>query len=208
MNTNVIPAVYHQSDAIEPSSCRLIKGIPSSQIVTASGHNKDYELEFINANNNNDVYTLTVFLRKDGFNHKYKIRAQIESNILAYPALDMVWSFGDDEHHLASRVYHRICDEVDEIKDNYDNSMAPITIVANKTREYLKPISARHREITHILPIDEAEKLAGEPDARMSIYHGHYPNMSDEEKHEHRKFFGNDAEKKLERKSYSTREKY
>ena len=186
----------------------MVKGISSGQIVTAARRNKDFELEFINADSNNDIYNLKVFLRKDGQNNQYKVRALLVSNILAYPALDIVWSFKDEEYNKACRVYHRVCDEVDELKDQFDNNMAPITIVANQAREYLKPISASHREDAHILSINEATKLDGESDPRMSIYHGHYPNMSNEEKNRHRNFEGNKTEQAITRKQYSTREKY
>ncbi len=183
--------------------------IPPSQIVsTAARRNKDYEVEFINAVSNNDVYRLRTSLRKDSYNNLYKIRAQIISNTLAYPALDMVWAFKDSEYDFASRVYHRICDEVDEVKEGFDQSMAPITVVAGQVRESLKPISLSYQEKSDILPIDEARRLPGEADARMTIYRGQYPQMTQEEKNATKEFLGNEEEKALNRKTYSTREKY
>lgn len=183
--------------------------IPSSQIVsTAARRNKDYEVEFINAVSNNDVYSLRTSLRKDAYNNLYKIRAQIISNTLAYPALDMVWAFKDSEYDFASRVYHRICDEVDEVKENFDQSMAPITVVASQVRESLKPISLSYQEKSHMLPIDEAKRLPGEPDARVTIYRGQYPQMTKAEKDAIKEFVGNEKEEPLTTKKYKTREKY
>ncbi|KKM87171.1 hypothetical protein LCGC14_1271590 [marine sediment metagenome] len=171
----------------------------------AARMNKDYELEFINSDSNNDVYALKVFLRRSDLDKDYKVRTIITSSILAYPAFDMSWSFKEEEYDLASRVFHRICNEVDDIKTDFDRSMAPITVVAGKVREYLKPISVNHIEKTHILPIDEAHRELGESDIRMSIYHGHYPHMSKEEKHAHHKFEGNEEEKPLKRRQYPLR---
>ena len=183
--------------------------IPSSQIVsTAARRNKDYEVEFINAVSNNDVYRLRTSLRKDSHNNLYKIRAQIISDTLAYPALNMIWAFKDSEYDFASRVYHRICDEVDEVKENFDRSMAPITVVASQVRESLKPISLSYQEKTDMLPIDEARRLPGEPDARMTIYRGQYPQMTKAEKDAIKEFQGNEGEKAMARKTYTTREKY
>jgi len=187
----------------------LIKGIPTNQIITAAARkNKDYEVEFINSDTNNDIYHLKTFLRKNDLDNEYKVRSIIISNILAYPAFDMSWSFNIDEFDLALRVFHRICDEVDDIKTDFDQSMAPITIVAGKVREGLRFISTAHIEKTHILSVDESYKEKGESDIRCSIYHGHYPHMSKQEKHEHKKFEGNESESEFKKKKYSLRERY
>jgi len=193
----------------------IIKGIPTSHVVstnektvTASRRHKDYEVEFINSDRNNDIYHLKVFLRRNNLDNDYKIRVVIISDILAYPALDMSWSFDNDSFKLASKVFYRICDEVDDIKIDFDRSMAPISIIGGKVRESLKIISTSRLEKTHILPLDEASLIKGESDYRFSIYHGHYPQMSKEEKHEHKKFEGNESESELKRKKYSLREKY
>lgn len=147
----------------------LVQGIPSSQIVTTVARmNKDYDLEFANSDSNSDVYTLRIFLRK--FEDKYKIRLILNSSILAYPALEMSWVFDDEEYELASRVFHRICDEADDVKVHYDRSMTPAPTIAAKLREAVKPISANHQEKTHILSLDEAHRLAGVSDWRYSIY--------------------------------------
>ena len=187
----------------------MITGIPPKQIVkTAARLNKDYEVEFLNADTNNDIYTLRAFLRRSDLDDDYKVKTIITSNVLAYPAFEMSWSFGDREYELASRVFHRVCNEIDDIKTDFDRSMAPITVVAGKVRECLKPISIAHIEKSHILPVDEAHREVGESDIRFSIYHGHYPKLSQEEKHQHQKYEGNDADQELLRKRYSTREKY
>lgn len=170
----------------------IVTGIPSSQIVsTVAKLNRDYEVEFKNAGINNDVYTLKAFLRKHGAENQYKVRVLIVSNTLAYPALDMVWSFPEEQYEKASRVYHRICDEVDEINAEFGNSVAPVTVVASQVRESLKMISVDHVEKTSILWLDEAARIKGEPDARMTIYHGHYPNITKGEKDKIHKFVGN-----------------
>jgi len=128
----------------------FINGIPADHIVMEAARlNKDYELEFINSDTNNDIYTLKVFLRRSDLDEDYKVRVIVTSNVLAYPAFEMSWSFGDKDYELASRVYHRICNEVDDIKSDYDRSMAPITIVVPKIREALKPISSSHIEKSH-----------------------------------------------------------
>ena len=184
----------------------LVTGIPSNHIVKEAARlNKDYEVEFVNSNHNSDVYTLKTFLRRSDLDNDYKIRVMVISNTLAYPAFEMSWSFADEEYDLASRVYHRICNEVDDIKTDYDRSMAPITVVVPKVREALKPISTTHIEKSHMLPIDEAHKEAGESDIRFSIYHGHYPQMSQEEKHSYRKYEGNQEEPLPVRKTYPLR---
>jgi len=184
----------------------FIRGIPTNHIVEGAARlNKHYELEFINSDTNNDIYTLKVFLRRSDLDKDYKLRVIVISNILAYPAFEMSWSFDDKDYELASRVYHRICNEVDDIKTDYDRSMAPITVVVPKIREALKPISSSHLEKTHILPIDEAKKNAGESDIRFSIYHGHYPQMSKDEKHAYHKFEGDQSDPILKRKQYPLR---
>jgi len=187
----------------------IVKGIPTNQIITtAARRNKDHEVEFINSDTNNDVYHLKTFLRKSDLDNDYKVRATIISNILAYPALDMSWAFNIDEFDLASRVFHRICNEVDDIKTDFDKSLAPITVIAGKVREGLKFISESHIEKSHILSVDESHREKGESDIRYSIYHGHYPHMSKQEKHEHKKFEGNEGESEFKKKKYSLRERY
>jgi hypothetical protein len=184
----------------------LVQGIPSSQIVaTASRRNRDYEVEFINADINNDVYTLKTFLRKNAHDSQYKVRVIIVSNTLAYPALDMVWSFPEEEYDKAARVYHRICDEIDDIKTDFDASMKPITVVAGHVREFLKLISVDHIEKTSILWLDEAARVRGEPDARMTIYHGHYPRTTKAEKDKIHKFVGNNGDEIVVRHVYPGR---
>jgi len=185
----------------------MIKGIPSSQVVvTAAKRNKDYEVDFANTESNNDIYTLKSFLRKG--NDEYKVRLVLISSILAYPALDMVWVYEDKEYDLASRVFHRICDEIDDVKTHYDRSMMPVSTLAAHIREAAKPISVSHQEKTNIPWIDEAGKFAGVPDWRESLYRGQYPNMTREEKAQIAKLHGNHIEIPPEYYSYSVREKY
>ena len=185
----------------------LIQGIPSKQIVcTAARINKDYEIDFVNTDTNSDVYTLKTFLRKG--EDQYKVRLMLISSILAYPAFEMVWVYEEEEYDLASRVYHRICDEIDDVKTHYDRSMTPAPIIAAQIREAVKPISVSHQEKTNILALDEAALLSGTSDWRMSIYRGQYPNMTKAEKDRIRKFDGNYTEQPVQSKSYSTREKY
>jgi len=153
---------------------------------------------------------LKIFLRRynQDNNSFYKIRLLLTSNILAYPALEMSWIFEDEEYELASRVFHRICDEVDEIKIEFDSSMMPVATLAAKIKEYVKPISASHQENKYQIPLNEAQKLPGVSDWRQSIYSNRYPNMSQKEKKELKKFEGNEKETPLSRKKYKTREKY
>lgn len=121
----------------------MIQGIPSAQIVSeAARRNKDYEVDFANTESNE----LKAFLRHS--DKQYKVRLVLISGILAYPALDMVWVFTDEEYELASRVFHRICDEVDDVKTHYDQSMTPISTLGAQIREAVKPISSSHREKT------------------------------------------------------------
>ena len=88
--------------------------IPSNQIVTKIAQsNKDYGVEFINTESNSDMYSLKIYLRKH--QDKFKIRLGLISSVLAYPALEMIWQFNEDEYELASRVFHRVCDEADEV---------------------------------------------------------------------------------------------
>ena len=67
--------------------------------------------------------------------------------------------FEESEYELASRVFHRICDEIDDVKTHYDQSMTPISTLGAQIREAIKPISSSHREKTNIPWIDEAGKL-------------------------------------------------
>lgn len=185
----------------------LIEGIPSSQIVDKiAANNKDYELEFSNSDNNSDVYVLRIFLRK--FENTYKIRLVLASSILAYPALEMSWTFDDNEFELASRVFHRICDEADDAKVHYDTSMMPVSTVAARIREAVKPISLNHQETTNIPTVDEAHRLMGVSDWRYSIYANRYPNMSAKERQEIREFEGNRKSDIIVRKNYGARERY
>lgn len=184
----------------------FIKGIPDKHIVhEAARLNKDYEIEFVNSNKNSDIYTLQAFLRRSDLDNDYKIRVLVTSNTLAYPAFEMTWSFADNEYDLASRVYHRVCNEVDDIKTGYDRSMAPITVVVPHIREAVKPISTSHIVKAHMVPIDESQRLAGEADPRFTLYRGQYPQMSKEEKHAHHKFKGNQEDPVPNRKSYPSR---
>lgn len=185
----------------------LINNIPSQQIIQKTAkQNKDYELEFINTESNNDLYTLKIFLRRN--ENEYKIRLMLISNILAYPALDMSWAFEEKEAELASRVFHRICDEVDDIKTDYDRSMMPVSTVAAKIKEYVKPISANHQETTNVHAVDVSDREAGVSDWRMSLYGGHYPNLTKKEKNDYFKFQGSQIDAASTQKVYPTREKY
>lgn len=186
------------------------KGVPSKQIITkTASRSKDYEIEFANTDSNSDIYTARIFLRRYSQDDSvaYKIRLIIHCNTLAYPSLDMVWAFEDEQYELASKTFHRICNEVDDVKEDFDRSMAPATILATKIREAVKPISLSHQEKANILAIDENNKLVGVSDWRNSIYSGRYPNMSKEEKQKIKKFEGNDIEY-TKRISYPTRGKY
>lgn len=185
----------------------IIKGIPSGQIVsTAARVNKDYDLEFANSDSNSDVYVLRIFIRK--FEQQYKVRLVLNSSILAYPALEMAWVFNEEDYELASRVFHRICDEADDVKVHYDRSMAPASIIASKLREAVKPISVSHQEKTNIPSLDEANRLAGVSDWRYSIYSNRYPNMTRSEKQKITKYEGNQKSEPIETKAYKTRERY
>ncbi len=185
----------------------MIQGIPPSQIVkTAARRNKDYEVEFANTDSNSDIYTLKIFLRKS--EGQYKVRLVLISSILAYPAFEMSWVFDDEEYELASRVFHRVCDEADVVKEDYSQSMTPGSTIAAKIREAVKPISLSHQEEMHNLPLDEAKRLAGVSDWRQSIYSNRYPNMTTEDKQKIQKFEGNETEQPLERKDYPTRGSY
>lgn len=186
---------------------KIVTGIPSAQIITKEARsNKDYEVEFANSDSNSDVYVLRIFLRK--FEDKYKIRLVLVSSILAYPALEMSWKFTSDEYELASRVFHRICDESDDVKVHYDRSMMPAPIIAAQIKEAVKPISMNHQEETHIFSIDESARIAGVSDWRQSIYSNRYPNMTAEEKQKIKNFEGNNKSETIVRKTYNTREKY
>jgi hypothetical protein len=187
----------------------LIKGIPSEQIVEKiASSNKDYEVDFANVDINSDVYTLKVFLRR--YDQKkeeksYKIRLLLTSNILAYPAFEFNWDFEENEYELASRVFHRVCDEVDDIKTHFDRSRMPGSTIAAKIRESVKPISQSHQNKTHIPALDEANKEAGASDWRMSIYSGRYPNMSKEERQEIKKHEYSQIDPPINRKIYPGR---
>ena len=189
----------------------MIKGIPPAQIVkTAARRNKDYELEFINTDSNSDLYTLSVFLRKNTHekNALYKVRMMLTSSILAAPALHMIWKFSDEEYELASRVFHRVCDEVDDVKSEFDRSMAPAPIIASLIKEACKPISVSRQEKTNILAIDELHQIHGVSDWRKSLYSNRYPNMSQEEKKKIQNFEGNNPEGEYIKINYGLREKY
>ena len=186
----------------------IIQNIPSNQIVkTAARRNKDYELEFVNTNCNSDSYTLKTFLRRyaQGDEENYKIRLMLIGDILSYPALEMSWKFGSSDFELASRVFHRICDEVDDAKTEFDRSMMPVATLAAKIKEAAKPISLSHQEHIDSVPLKESARLSGVSDWRMSIYSGRYPNHSKEEQQE---FWGDQQDQKMKTRRYSTREKY
>ncbi len=185
----------------------LVQGIPANQIVsTAARRNKDYEVDFVNTESNNDTYTLKTHLRHS--NNQYKARLVLISSILAYPALEMIWAFDGEEYELASRVFHRICDEVDDVKTHYDSSMMPASTLAAQIREACKPISNSRQEKTHIPWIDEAVKLKGVSDWRDSLYRGQYPKMTKADKERISKLEDNHQEKPLKHRTYTSREKY
>ena len=179
-------------------------------VKTAARRNKDYVVEFVNTDSNSDFYELKIYLRRYSQDETdfYKIRLLLVGNILAYPALEMVWTFGEEQFELASRVFHRICDESDEIKVEFDSSRMPVATLSAKIREYVKPISSSHQENKHQVPLNEAQKLPGVSDWRQSIYSNRYPNMSKKEKDAIKKFEGNGAEEPLNRRTYKTRESY
>ena len=177
--------------------------IPSNQIVCKiAKSNKDYGVEFINTESNSDMYSLKIYLRRH--HDKFKIRLALISSILAYPALEMIWNFDDDEYELSSRVFHRICDEADEVKTYYDQSMMPASTLSAKIKESVKPISMSHQEKTHIPSIDENNKTSGVSDWRMSLYSGHYPHTTKEEVKEYKQ----ENTEPITHKKYKTREKY
>ena len=190
---------------------KITQGISSNQIVTKiARRNKDYELEFINSDTNSDMYELKIFLRRfdDDGTQSYKIRLILTSSILAYPALEMTWTFEEEEFETASRVFHRICDEVDDIKLEFDKSRMPVSTLSAKIKEYTKPISSSHQQTTNQVPLNASQKIQGVSDWRKSIYSNRYPNMTTKEKQEIKKFEGNEKETPLGRKQYKTREKY
>jgi hypothetical protein len=183
------------------------QNIPSRQIVhTAARRNKDYEVDFVNTESNNDVYTLRAFLRSN--EDEYKIRLVLISSILAYPALELHWVYKNDDYELASRAFHRICDEVDDVKTHYDRSMTPISTVAAQIREAVKPISSSHQEKTNIPMLDEAAKLSGVSDWRFTIYRGQYPKTTRADEDQVQKLEGNHIEVSPKHVSFKTREKY
>jgi len=185
----------------------LIQGIPNKQIVhEAARRNKDYEVEFANTESNNDMYALKAYLRHN--DDQYKARLVLISSILAYPALEMIWTFDNDEYELASRVFHRVCDEVDDVKTHYDRSMMPVSTLAAQIREACKPISASRQEKTHIPWLDEAAKLKGASDWRETLYRGQYPKMTKADKERIAKLEDNHQDMPLKHRIYTTRQKY
>jgi hypothetical protein len=183
------------------------QGIPSSQIInTTARRNKDYEVDFANTESNNDIYTLKAYLRHN--DDQYKARLVLVSSILAYPALEMIWAFDDEEYELASRVFHRVCDEIDDVKIHYDSSMMPVSTLAAQIREACKPISVSRQEKTNILWLDEAAKLTGVSDWRESLYRGQYPKMSKADKDRIAKLEDNHQDMPFKHRSYTTRQKY
>jgi len=190
----------------------LIKGIPSDQIVhTAARRNKDYELDFLNTDSHNhDTYTLKIALRRIELDdeEEFRVKLTLTSNVLAAPALENSWLFKDGEFEVASRVYHRICDEVDDVKSDFDRSMTPISTLAALIREAIKPISVSRQEKSNMLPIDEAKRIHGVSDWRKSIYSDRYPNMTNREKNKLKEFEGNRPDGSYIKKPYGVREKY
>jgi len=185
----------------------LVQGIPSVQIINSvARRNKDYEVDFANTESNNDIYTLKTYLRHN--DDHYKARLVLISSILAYPALEMTWAFDNDEYELASRVFHRICDEVDDVKTHYDRSMMPVSTLAAQIREACKPISNSRQEKTNIPWLDEAAKLKGVADWRETLYRGQYPKMSKADKERISKLEDNHQETPLKHRTYTSREKY
>lgn len=167
----------------------FIKGISTKHIVNKIAQiTRDYEVEFINTEYNKDTYTVKVFLRF--INDEYRIRLLIVSDILSYPALDMIWIFGEKEYDLATRVFHRIADEVDYVKTHNDNHNIPASTLAAKVRESVKPISIKHQEKKNILWLDEVNKEAGVSDWRKSLYGNRFPNESSKEKNQIHYFQG------------------
>lgn len=183
----------------------FISGIPSNQIVKdAARRTKDYELEFVNTEYNNDTYVLKIFLRFLD-DKQYRIRILLTSSILAYPALDLIWIFDEKEYELASRVFHRICDEADYIKTHIDEHNVPIPTIAAAIREAVKPISVTHQEKKNILSYDESNREAGVSDWRYSIYGSRFPSLSKEEKNKDNKYLGNQSEPVIKRTMYKGR---
>lgn len=171
--------------------------------------NKDYELDFVNTDVNSDMYSLRIYMRRNNAetDKHYLIKLSLISSILAYPALEMEWKFKDNEYEIASSTFHRICNEVDDVKMDFDRSMAPVATLAAKVREAVKPISISRQLKYAILPVDETNQMLLSSDWRMSLYSGRYPHMSREEKQKIQKFEGNDVET-MTRKQYGLREKY
>ena len=131
--------------------------IPSKQIITKiAKSNKDYGVEFINTECNSDMYSLKIYLRRH--HDKFKIRLALISSILAYPALEMIWNFDDDEYELSSRVFHRICDEADEVKTYYDQSMMPASTLSAKIKESVKPISMSSSFFNYMTPLYQSQE--------------------------------------------------
>lgn len=180
--------------------------IPTNQIVSnISKVEKDYKLEFVNADTNSDAYELSIYLRKN--NDQHKIRLHIISNILAYPALEMIWEFGIDEYELASKTFTKISHEVDVVKEQFDQSMMPVATMAPLIKESVRWIAINHLTKKFILPLDESRFITGVADWRNSIYNNRYPNMTNKEKNRIKLFEGNEPAP-LSRKNYGLRDKY
>lgn len=189
----------------------FVTGIPSNMIVSeATRRDRDYELEFVNTDSNSDLHTLRVFLRnnQDADNRSYKVRMQLVSGILAYPSFEAIWKFSDSEYSLASDLFQTVCNKVDEIHEEFNRSMAPVSIVAPKLREAMKLIAENRREKMNNLPLDEIKYEQGVSDWRSSIYSNRYPNMSQAEKDMIQKFEGSHVEQPFRRRRYRSRGRY
>jgi len=98
-------------------------------------------LDFLNTDSHNhDTYTLKIALRRLELDdeEEFRVKLTLISNVLAAPALEDSWLFKNGEYEVASRVYHRICDEVDDVKTDFDRSMTPISTLAALLREAIK----------------------------------------------------------------------
>lgn len=181
----------------------MITGIPTAQIVaTAARREKSYTIDLFNVDSNSDIYTIKIFLRLG--ESDYKVRLNVVSNILSYPALEFIWSF-ETSYQAASRVYNEICDVADDVADDYNRSMMPAPTMIATLREAIKPVAPKNQEKTFILSLDEAVRLIGVSDWRKSIYQDRYPNMHPSEKSKIHKLENNHVETAPKFKTYPLR---
>jgi hypothetical protein len=168
----------------------LKQSIPAGHLIWSSTEDElENSIDFVNVDSNSDFYTLHNYLRfNDDCN---KVRLILTSGILAYPAMEMCWKFKKNEYKTARTTFFAVNYIIEQVKEQFDKSMAPITTLAPMLKEACKDTFPDQLEKHFMLPLDELSNIRQSADWRSSLYSNRYPNMTKEEKNRIKKYHGN-----------------